>query len=49
MYDVKRMRMDDVLSKLSEDIFYLDSKYIYSRIFYNEENVKYYNSLLDEK
>lgn len=46
LYDVKRMRMDDVLKELSENHFYLDPNYIYARIFYTEENNAYYNELL---
>ena len=46
LYDVKRKRMDDVLVELSEDHFYLDTDYIYSRIFYCKENHDYYNELL---
>ncbi len=45
-YDVKRMRMDDVLDKLSNEIFFLDSNYIYALIFYNKSNNEYYESLL---
>lgn len=46
LYDVKRRRMDDVLKELSEEHFYLDVDYIYSRIFYNKENKTYYEQLL---
>jgi hypothetical protein len=49
LYDVKRMRMDDVLRIMSEQHFYLDTTYIYARIFYCKENYEYYNSLLDAK
>ena len=45
LYDVKRRRLDDVLIELSEKHFYLDSNYIYTRIFYNDDNKEYYNSL----
>ena len=45
LHDKKRIRMDDVLKKLSEDYFYLDETYIYARIFYHKENNEYYNSL----
>lgn len=48
LHDIKRLRIDDVLQKLSEECFYLDSKYIYSRIFYNKENNDYYNSLFEK-
>lgn len=46
LYDKKRMRMDDVLDKLENEFFFLDSTYIYSRIFYNRDNSKYYDTLL---
>ncbi len=48
LYDVKRLRMDDVLQELSQKYFYLDKKYIYSRIYYNKENLAYYNKLLKQ-
>ncbi|MDA3854005.1 MAG: hypothetical protein PF444_07185 [Bacteroidales bacterium] len=47
LYDVKRMRLDDVLKDLSENHFFLDSDYIYSRIFYNKKNKDYYGELLE--
>lgn len=46
LYDIKRNRIDDVLIELSEDWFFLDKDYIYSRIFYCKENCAYYNQLL---
>ena len=46
LYDIKRMRIDDVLKELEEEWFFLDSNYIYSRIFYDEENNAYYQQLL---
>lgn len=49
LYDVKRKRMDDVLSELSEEHFFLDPDYIYSRIFYHSDNNKYYRELLSAK
>lgn len=49
LYDVKRKRMDDVLIELSEQHFFLDPTYIYSRIFYNKENYNYYLDLIDVK
>ena len=49
LYDLKRMRMDDVLKIMSEQHFYLDTTYIYARIFYDKENNEQYNSLLDKK
>lgn len=47
LYDLKRKRMDDVLKELSENHFFLDADYIYSRIFYCKENHEYYNELLN--
>jgi hypothetical protein len=41
--------MDDVLSDLSANYFFLDPDYIYSRIFYDRENNQYYNELLSKK
>lgn len=49
LYDVKRKRMDDVLKELSENVFFLNEEYIYSRIFYCHENNAYYNELLNNK
>jgi hypothetical protein len=49
LYDVKRRRMDDVLTDLSQNYFFLDPNYIYSRIFYDRENNQYYNELLAKK
>lgn len=49
LYDLKRNRMDDVLKELSEKHFFLDSQYIYSRIFYCKENMDYYNKLLSRR
>lgn len=49
LYDVKRKRMDDVLRELSEDHFYLDTDYIYSRIFYDKDNKSYYEELLSRQ
>lgn len=48
LYDLKRKRMDDVLKELSEVYFFLDEKYIYSRIFYCKDNCDYYNELLED-
>lgn len=49
LYDKKRMRMDDVLYKLSTEHFFLDKDYIYSLIFYNKKNKEYYYSLFNNK
>ena len=46
LYDLKRLRMEDVLQELSENYFFLDANYIYSLIFYSKENNEYYNNLL---
>lgn len=48
LHDIKRLRIDDALSILSEKHFYLDTNYIYARIFYNKENNDYYNSLVEQ-
>lgn len=45
LYDVKRIRLDDVLRQLSEQVFFLSTDYIYKRIFYNAENLAYYDRL----
>ena len=42
------MRMDDVLIFLSEKLFYLDTNYIYARIFYHKENNEFYNTLVEK-
>ena len=49
LYDVKRKRIDDVLDDLSENHFFLDPKYIYSRIFYHKETNDYYQKLNEKK
>ena len=41
--------MDDVLKIMSEQHFYLDTNYIYARIFYDTDNHEYYNNLLEKK
>jgi hypothetical protein len=48
LYDLKRMRMDDVLRQLSEEQFYLDPEYIYSLVFYKKENNEFYNQLVEK-
>lgn len=48
LYDVKRMRIDDVLQELSEKHFFLSTQYIYNIIFYNKENSNYYNELITQ-
>jgi hypothetical protein len=45
LYDVKRIRLDDVLRQLSERVFFLSTDYIYKRIFYNVDNLAYYEQL----
>jgi len=49
LYEVKRMRMDDALRIMSEDIFFLDVKYLYARIFYKKENQALLSSLQEKK
>lgn len=49
LYDVKRLRLDDVLRDLSEKMFFLDQDYIYKRIFYISSNQQYYDSLKSKK
>ena len=45
LYNVQRIRLDDVLEQLSTQVFFLSSDYIYKRIFYHKENMQYYDSL----
>ena len=45
LYDIKRIRLDDVLVQLSEKVFFLSTDYIYKRIFYNMENYMYYEQI----
>lgn len=45
LYDVRRIRLDDVLRQLSEKVFFLSTDYIYKRIFYHSENLAYYDAL----
>lgn len=45
LYNVQRIRLDDVLEQLSTQVFFLSSDYIYKRIFYHKENLQYYDSL----
>lgn len=47
LYDIERLRLDDVLKELSEDIFFLSVDYIYNVIFYTKENKDYYDQLVD--
>lgn len=49
LYDVKRIRLEDVLKKMSYEMFFLDSNYIYKRIFYIQENFAYYEQLKSGK
>lgn len=49
LYDVKRMRMDDVLDVMSKQYFFLNTNYIYSLIFYNKKNNDLYSSLVESK
>ena len=45
LYNVQRIRLDDVLEQLSTQVFFLSADYIYKRIFYHKENLQYYDSL----
>lgn len=45
LYDKKRIRLEDVLLRMSHDLFFLDQNYIYKRIFYISENLSYYEQL----
>lgn len=45
LYNVQRIRLDDVLEQLSTQVFFLSSDYIYKRIFYHKENLQYYDLL----
>jgi hypothetical protein len=49
LYDLKRMRIDDVLEELETKHFFLDAKYIHSIIFYNKRWNDYYESLLGDR
>jgi hypothetical protein len=49
LHEVKRLRMDDVLLKLSEEIFFLSTTYIYKRIFSISENRSYLDVLIRSK
>lgn len=49
LHDVKRIRMDDVLEMLGEQVFFLDPQYVYKLIFYNEQNRNYYYRLVEGK
>jgi len=49
LYDVKRIRLEDVLFWMSHEIFFLDTNYIYKRIFYIPDNLSYYERLKEGK
>ena len=49
LYDIKRIRLDDVLSQMSLKMFFLDANYIYKRIFYVNENMDYYEKLKENR
>lgn len=49
LYDKKRIRLEDVLLRMSHDLFFLDQNYIYKRIFYISENLSYYEQLKEAK
>lgn len=44
LYDEKRIRLDDVLCLIG-DKFFLSADYVYKRIFYNRDNIRYYERL----
>ncbi len=44
--DIQRMRSDDVLHIMEQELFFVDAKYIYKVIFYNKQNQSYYEQLL---
>ena len=44
LYDKKRIRLEDVLLRMSHD-----QNYIYKRIFYISENLSYYEQLKEGK
>lgn len=44
LYDEKRIRLDDVLCRIG-DRFFLSADYVYKRIFYNRDNLRYYERL----
>lgn len=48
LYNIKRKRLDDVLTILSKN-FFLTEDYIYKRIFKTMENSQYYDTLVHEK
>ena len=47
LYDKKRIRLEDVLLRMSHDLFFLDQNY--KRIFYISENLSYYEQLKEGK
>lgn len=46
LYEVKRLRLDDVLNRLSVEMFFLSPNYIYKRVFSVESNRIYYEQLI---
>jgi len=44
--DIKRMKSEDVLRVMEQEIFFIDAKHIYKTIFYNKDNQAYYDRLL---
>lgn len=48
LYDVKRMRMDDVLTELETKHFFLAKEYIYAIVFYKKKWNDFYLSLNPE-
>lgn len=49
LYDIKRMRIEDVLSDLEQKYFFIDKTHIYNLIFRNNINNLYYDSLLKKQ
>ena len=47
LYDVNRLRIDDVLAELANEIFFLDPDTVYAIVFYNKGNKEYYGQLVD--
>lgn len=49
LYDLKRIRLDDVLTQMSREMFFLSESYIYKLIFYNNKNLLYYNLIKEQQ
>ncbi|MPM08721.1 hypothetical protein SDC9_55035 [bioreactor metagenome] len=44
--DIDRMKLEDALLVMEQEIFFIDAKYIYAIIFYDKTNRAYYDTLL---